>query len=584
MIQIFVLISFLAVVHSCSNILATRGATSDGSNIVAYNADSANLYGSLYHYPKGIHAAGTMHQIFDWDTGVYLGEIPEAAETYNVVGNANEWGVVIGETTYGGLANLQEQDGAIMDYGSLIWVTLQRAKTARQAIQVLDALMQKYGYASEGESFSIMDQNEVWIMEIIGKGNFELGSVWVARKIPDGYVSAHANQARITTFPYNDPSTTLYANDVVSFARKIGVYDGSDADFSFSDVYDEVTFEGARFCEARVWSFFSSILGSDFEGQYYDYAAGYNLTNRMPLWVQPNAKISVTDTMQYMRNHYEGTKLDMTGTVYPDAGAIFSSMPARARPLTWTNSNGVEYLNERAIGTPQTGWNFVAQSRAQFPAPLAAVLFFGVDDSSTTVRFPIHGGAKAVPEAFGGPSTQDGFVQPLLSFNWKSAFTVFNVVANFAYPRWSLVYPDILQKINQIESNLIQSLDMIDMQAMTIYQDEGEEAAVNAVTQWAVQNGNNLVDTWGQFFGQLFMKYRDGYVITSEPGEPSCACNIADAPYPQAWYDRIAADSDANGDRLRVPTENDDDAGDHSRLASKSKRKTVNKLKVRGVM
>jgi dipeptidase len=280
------ILSVVTLVDSCSNIIISPGASTDSSSIVSYNADSAGLYGSLYHYPAADYPKDALRDIYDWDTGVYLGQINEVSHTYNVVGNMNEFGLVIGETTFGGVSSLQSQAGAKIDYGSLIWVTLQRAKTAREAIQTISDLMAEYGYASEGESFSIADPHEAWIMELIGKGDYEKGAVWVARKIPEGYVTAHANQARITTFPLNDPENCRYSSDVISFARKIGLYEGTDENFSFSDVYDAVTFSGARYCDARVWSFFGDLLGQDWADQYLDYAMGYNLTNRMPLWVK----------------------------------------------------------------------------------------------------------------------------------------------------------------------------------------------------------------------------------------------------------------------------------------------------------
>jgi dipeptidase len=406
---------FIQTISGCSNLIVSPGASKDKSSIIAYNADSGGLYGSLYHYPAADHPAGTMRDVYDWDTGRFLGQIEEAAHTYNVVGNVNEYGVIIGETTFGGLSALQEQDGAKIDYGSLIWITLQRSRTAREAIQTISDLMSTYGYASEGESFSIGDQSETWVMEIIGKGNYEKGAVWVAQRVPDGYICAHANQARIRTFELNDPETSLYSSDVISFARKIGVYpaDARDEDFSFSDIYDAVTFDGARFCEARVWSVFSSVKGTGWAQQYLDYAQGYNLTNRMPLFVKPEPgfEVSVQDAMRMMRSHYENTQLDMSGMMFSDVGATTNSI-YRTHPISWTSNiepdgvtvsdTPIKYIHERPIATPQTGWNFVAQSRKWMPREFAALLWFGVDDAGTTVRFPIYGSATRIPEAFAG--------------------------------------------------------------------------------------------------------------------------------------------------------------------------------------
>lgn len=549
-----IVIALIAYVNGCSNIIVSSGASLDSSTIVAYNADSSTLYGSLYHYPAADHAAGSMRDIFDWDSGVYLGQIKEVEHTYNVVGNSNEYGLIIGETTFGGIEVLQEQKGAKIDYGSLIWVTLQRSRTAREAIETLGGLMKQYGYASEGESFSIIDQNEAWVMEIIGKGEYELGAVWVAVRIPEGYVTAHANQARIQTFPLNDPENCLYSPDVVSFARKIGLYSetASDAEFSFSDVYDPVSFSGARICDARVWSFFGSIMGSEWASQYEDYAYGYNLTNRMPLFVKPAKKISVKDTMGHMRNHYEGTSLDMTGKTFSDVGAIYANAPVRSHPLSWSSkinpdgtssSTPVTYTHERPIATTQTGWNFVAQSRRWMPRELAALFWFGVDDSSTTVRFPIYGSATRVPQSFAGHGAQDGVTPPMMTFSLQSAFYVFNLVANWAYSRWDLIYPEVLAQITTREEKFMSQINEVDSVALKLYNEKGPSAAVEYVTSFSEEAGNSLVKDWVNFFGELFVKYRDGYVITRDSSKQNCGCSSANAYYPQDWYDRIVKES-----------------------------------------
>jgi len=549
--------ALLRLSAACSNIVVSPGASADGSSIISYNADSGSLYGSLYHYPAGDHPAGTMREIYDWDSGAYLGQIPEAAQTFNVVGNMNEFGLVIGETTYGGAAALQSQPGAIMDYGSLIWVTLQRSTDARSAIKTIGELMETYGYASEGESFSIGDPNEVWIMELIGKGEYEKGAVWVARKVPDGYVSGHANQARITTFPLDDPENCLYSPDVVSFARSIGLYpespeDAPDADFSFSDVYDAVTFSGARFCEARVWTFFSAIMGPDFASQYQDYAQGYNLTNRMPLWVQPPgaAALSVTNVSEFMRDHYENTWFDMTGTREPDAGAMDWGSPTRFHPLTWSY-NGLGYVNERPIATQQTGWNFVAQSRSNVPSPLAGLLWFGVDDSSTTVHFPIYGSATRIPKAFAGKGAQDGVTTPIMEFSMQNAFSVFNLMANWCYQRWGLIYPEVYDKIVEIEAEYASNIRTIEEAAVNLSTEQDNVAVVELLTAFSESVGNQLVSDWASFFGSVFMKYRDGYVITPNPDMAACGCSVGSEGYSEQWYGRVISDT---GDRYLDPS------------------------------
>jgi len=389
-------LALIAISRGCTNYLITKGANVEGANMITYNADSHTLFGALYHFPASDYTNGTMLDVYDWDTAVYLGKIPQVSHTYNVIGNINEFALSIGETTFGGLGPLQKQAKAIVDYGSLIYITLQRSKSAREAIKTMGSLVAQYGYYSEGESFSIADPNEVWVLEMIGKGNYEKGAVWVAQRIPDGYVSAHANQARITNFPLNDADNCIYSPDVISFAKKHGFYPSSAADnlFSFSDVYDPVTFDGARFCEGRVYSFFRNVKSSIL-AQYLDYAQGRNLTNRMPLWIKPDRKISLNDTFSLMRDHFEGTWLEFNS----DVGAEAFQLPYRWRPMTWS-VGGAEYVHERATSTQQTGFSFVSQLRSNFPSPIGGIIWFGVDDSALTLHVPMYCGMKSIPFSF----------------------------------------------------------------------------------------------------------------------------------------------------------------------------------------
>lgn len=405
---LFLTLIFMSVQVSseaCSNILVSKGASKDGSVLLSYSADSHILYGELYYKKGNVHAPGTMLKIYEWDTGKYLGEIAQAPRTYNMVGNMNEHQVIITETTFGGLPQLEDTTG-IVDYGSLIYITLQRAKSAREAIKIMADLVNEYGYRSSGESISIADKNEIWILEIIGKGtkmvngkNVNKGAVWVAMRIPDGYVSAHANHARITQFPLNDPQNCLYSPDVISFAKESGLYKGSDKDFSFSDVYAPLDFGSMRGCEARVWSAFN-IMGkgkigdkpSDF---YLGYAMGHNAANRLPLFIKPAEKISVKDVANIMRDHYEGTALDMT----KDIGAGGHALPYRWRPMTF-KVDGASYTNERAIATQQTGFWLVGQSRNWLPDEIGGILWFGVDDAATSCLTPIYTSTLKVPECF----------------------------------------------------------------------------------------------------------------------------------------------------------------------------------------
>ncbi len=450
--KLFFSLLFLSIIGiniqsiACTNFMVTKGASVDGSTFISYAADSHVLYGELYYWPAATYEKGTMLDVYEWDTGKFLGQIKQAEETYNVVGNMNEFQVAIGETTYGGRSELGSQEGAIVDYGSLMYITLQRAKSAREAVKVMGELVSEYGYYSSGESFSISDPDEVWILEMIGKGNGHKGAVWVALRVPDGYVCAHANQARITTFPLADGKKAItfndidkvfepevecvYAADVITFAREKKYFEGKDEEFSFSDTYAPVDFGGARFCEVRVWSFFRSVkAGMD---QYYDYASGHNLKNRMPLWIKPDRKVAGEDVMDYMRDHLEGTPLDMT----KDMGAGPFENPYRWRPLTWNVGDGV-YCNERATATQQTGFIFVAQARSWLPDEIGGILWFGVDDAASNVFVPMYSSITKVPEAFARGNGS------MMEFTFDAGFWVFNLVSNFAYTRYNIIHPEI---------------------------------------------------------------------------------------------------------------------------------------------
>ncbi|GMI03257.1 hypothetical protein TrVE_jg4094 [Triparma verrucosa] len=565
--KLFLLSALGLTVQGCTNILVTPEASTSNEAMIAYNADSASLYGSLYHYPRT--EGGGSRDIYDWDSGSFLGSIPEAEKTHNVVGNCNEVGLCIGETTFGGLEGLCATfPGSKVDYGSLIWLTLQRASNAREAIKVMDNLMQTYGYASEGESFSITDAKEVWINEVIGKGTYEKGSVWVAKKIPAGYVSSHANQARITTFEWDDENKAMYAHDVMSFAQKIGLVTSAGADrstFSFSDTYDPVTFEGARFCEGRVWSFFSSVMGPDFEKEYVDYASGFNLTNRMPLFVKPADKISLTDVFSHMRNHFEDSELAFDA----DVGAGGFGAPYRWRPLTWEYGDDT-YVNERAIGTQQTGWNFVASVRPSMPTPLQAVIWFGADDSATTVRVPFYASSTELPLSFVGKGPQDGVVPPMMTFDTNSAFYVTNLVSNWAYSRWSDIYPVVLARIEKYEASFIAQLHEVDQKVLALFNNGQEVEAVNVMNTFAQKLGNGFTEQWFGFFGELFVRFRDGYDITANSEDPECGCTVGGQGYNDATYKRIAEET---GEQYKEPS-------DSLKVRSFQPK---NKLKVRGV-
>ncbi len=499
---------FFAAVPSvaCTSFLVGKKASSDGSAFITYNADDYGMYGRLLYYPAAHHAKGDMRRIVDGDTNHYLGEIPEAAITYAVMGNINEHQVAITETTFGGRAELADSTG-IIDYVSLMAIALQRAKTAREAIQVMTTLTQKYGYASEGESFSIADPNEVWILEMIGKGTQEKGTVWVAVRIPDDCIAAHANQSRIHRFNMKDKDNVLYAKDVISFARKKGYFSGKDTDFSFSDAYAPADFSAIRFCETRVWSFFNKwVSGMD---KYLDYVDGKHIgqATPMPLYFKPSRKLSLKDVMTSNRDHYEGTPFDIT----KDAGAGIYAAPYRPTPLTF-QYGGKTYFNERPISTQQTGFTVVAQLRSTFPNAVGGVLWFGNDDPNMIAYTPIYCSATTVPECY-ADGTADG-----VTFSWKSAFWVCNWVSNMTYPRYSQLFPSVEKTRNAVENGLISAQAEIEKQALALYR-ENPERAKAYLSQYGVESARNMLKRWRELGEYLIVKYNDQTIKPEANGE-----------------------------------------------------------------
>lgn len=556
--------------YACTNFLVTKGASVDGSTMITYAADSHYLYGELYHWPAAMYSKGTMLKIYEWDTGKFLGEIPQAMQTYNVVGNINEYQVAIGETTYGGRDELVDTTG-IIDYGSLIYIALQRSKSAREAIKIMAELMAEHGYYSSGESFSVADPNEVWIFELIGKGtdlktdkktkktyNANKGSVWVARMIPDGYVSGHANHARITTFPledgktsissknldkiFNSEITTVYAHDVISFARAKGYFTGEDKDFSFSDVYAPLDFGAARFCEVRVWSFFKEIDKSMWN--HFEYAKGHDLANRMPLWIKPERKLSAQDLMNFMRDHLEGTELDMS----KDPGAGPHGLPYRWRPLTWKYEEKT-YINERATATQQTGFSFVTQSRSWLPNPIGGILWFGVDDAATSVYVPMYCGITRTPESFAEGNGD------LLTYSPTSAFWAFNKVSNFAYLRYDVMSADIRKAQHELEDHYKIMTPVVDNTAHELYKNS-PESAIAYLTNYSVNTANALTTRWQRLFEFLLVKYMDGNIKQEVNGKfkyneyNAAPAKVSNPQYPDWWKKNVI---DATGDKLLMP-------------------------------
>ncbi len=522
---------------ACTSLIAAKGATADGSVMVTYAADSHNLYGELYSQPAADHPEGSVRKIVEWDTGKPLGDIPEAPHTYATIGNMNEHGLTIAESTWGGREELAGT--GLIDYGSLIYVTLQRAKTAREALKVMTDLVKEHGYASSGESFSIADPDEAWVMELIGKGKAGKDAVWVARRVPDGYISGHANHPRIHKFPLKDKSgETLYSPDVIKFARSQGYFNGKDEDFDFSKAYSVTDFGALRGCDARVWAYFNKFKsGMDEYLPWIDRAEG----EPMPLWVKPDSLLTVTDMKWMMRDHFEGTPYDMTG----DIGAGPYKVPYRWRPMTFT-VDSVEYTHERAIATQQTGFSFVAQMRSDLPPYLRGLLWFGTDDANTNVYLPVFCSVKRAPAqlAQGDVNTID----------WNSNFWVNNYVANQAYNRYSQMIPDIRRVQGQLERDIAEDVRV----ALEQIPEFTDPEICQQLTQ-------DLADIWAErataeykkLGDYLFVKFMDGNIKKTDENHNFMKSEYGLPVYPNfGGYDERYFRSivDDAGPRLRVNT------------------------------
>jgi dipeptidase len=521
---------------ACTNFLVSRGASTDGSTLITYSADSHQLYGELYFTPGGSHLTGAEREVYEWDTGKFLGRIPQAPTTYTVVGNINEWQVAIGETTFGGRKELAEPEepNGILDYGSLMYIALERARTAKEAIRVMGELVAEHGYASSGESFSIADPYEVWHMEMIGKGQDHKGAVWVALRVPEGHVGAHANQARIRTFPLKDRKNCLYSEDVISFARDQGWFDGADKDFSFADTYAPLDFGGLRFCELRVWAFFNRVAPSlKLATDYIDAVPG---AKPMPLFVKPDRKLSAQDAMELMRDHFEGTKWDLSKGV----GAGPYELPYRWRPMVW-EAKGKKYVHERSTSTQQTGFSFVAQARSWLPNPIGGILWFGVDDTATTVYVPMYCGIREAPTPFAvGTGNFD-------AFSWDSAFWVFNFVTNYTYSRWKDMFRDVRKVQRELESGFASRQAGIDAAALELHR-RSPELARDYLTEVSAKAARTTVDRYRRLGEFLIWKYLDGNVRDA-------GGKVTHPGYPEHWRERIAEEGGEHLEKKRLPGE-----------------------------
>jgi len=500
---IFIALSLLLSINyilPCTNFLVGKKASTDGSTFITYAADSYFLFGSLRHSPAATYPDGAMRDIYEWDTGKYLGKIKQVRQTYNVIGNMNEFQVSIGETTFGGLEELVDTAG-IIDYGSLIYIALERAKTAREAIKIMTDLVAEYGYCSEGESFSIADPNEVWILEMVGKGAGGKGAVWVAQRIPDDCVSAHANQARITQINFSDKNNCIYAPDVVSFARKKGLFNGKDSEFSFSDTYNPLDDVALRVCEARVWTFFKAVNPDMY--RYISYVKGQT-KERMPLWVKPIAKLSAQNMKDFMRDQFEGTEFDMTQG--RGAGPFHTKL--RHSPLTYF-VDSVEYVHDRPVATQQTGFSFVAQMRSWLPDFVGGIFWFGVDDAASSCYVPIYCCTNKVPWCF------DHSNGSLLEYSSTSAFWVFNQVSNFAYGKYSFMQPEIKKVQQEWDGYFNELVPKADSLAVNL----PKEKAQKMLTESVIKLSEYLTNAWQKLGEYLLVKFLDGNIKIEENGK-----------------------------------------------------------------
>ena len=531
--------------EACSNFIVGKKASVDGSVMCSYSADDYGMFQYLCHYPAAKHAKGEMRKIFDWDSNKYYGEIPEAAETYNVIGNINEWQGTIGETTYGGREEMVDSTG-IMDYGSLIYVALQRSKTAREAIKVMTSLANTYGYNSGGETFTICDPNEAWIMEMMGKGAGSKGAVWVALRIPDDAICAHANQSRIGKFNMKDKKNVMYAKDVVSFARSKGWFKGKDADFSWKMAYAKPDFSGRRFCDARAWAMLNHFYDMS---PYLDWALGKNPDAQdMPLWVVPNKKVSVQDVENVMRDHYEGTPLSVADG--SDIGGGIWEMPYRPTPLMY-KVDGKQYFNERPVSTQQSGFVFVSQMRSWLPREIGGVFWFANDDANMAAFTPVYCSMTERPECYNTPGAD------AVHFSKKNAYWVCNMTSNMVYPRYSLMFPTLKEVRDSLDNSYFAAQAGVEKKAQELYA-QNPQAAVKYLNDYSVEKAQQMLARWNQLFEFMVVKYNDMIIKPTDKNGTfkKTPYGLGATPvrpgYPEKFAKQLVKQS---GDKFLVPEE-----------------------------
>lgn len=527
---------------ACTNFIVAKGASTDGSVMCTYNADDYGMFIGLAHYAAGTHQKGEMRKVIDWDSKKYHGEIPEAPVTYNVIGNINEFQVTIGETTYGGREEMVDTTG-IIDYGSLIYIALQRSRTAREAIKVMTSLAEKYGYNSEGETFTICDPNEAWIMEMMGCGGDKKQKVvWVAVRVPDNAICGHANQSRIGVFSQYQ-TEVLHSKNVVSFARQKGWYKGTDKDFSWKNTYAFPDFSGRRWCEARVWSFFNHHKDMS---RWLPWAIGKDKNAEdMPLWIVPNKKLSVQDLESDMRDHYEGTELSVADG--KDMGGGIWQMPYRPTPLAF-KVNGKSYFNERPTSTQQTGFSYVSQMRSWLPREIGGVLWFGNDDGNMIAYTPIYCGNTVQPECYNTPGAD------AVTFSMKNAYWVCNWVSNMVYPRYSMMFPSLKTVRDSLEASYFANQAAVEAKAKELYKDN-KDAAIKYLNDYSNQKAQQMLARWRQLAFYLIVKYNDMTVKPEADGKftrtkEGIGATVERPGYPEAFKEKLVKET---GDKFEVP-------------------------------
>ena len=491
---------------ACTNFLVGKDASTDGSVFISYNADSYGMFGKLVYLPHEKHPKGAMRKIIDGDTNHYYGEIPEARETYTVMGYINEFQVSIMETTFGGREELVNDKGLI-DYVSLMRLGLQRAKTAREAIKVMTSLVEEYGYVSEGESFSIADPSEIWILEMTGKGPGQRGTNWVAVRIPDNAIACHANHSRIRKFFQYKDTEVLHSKGIVEFAREKGYFNGKDEDFDFSAAFAPADFGAIRYCETRVWSFYNRFV--DGMDKYLDYADGHHIDTAepMPLWFIPKHKLSLQDIFAGMRDHYEGTPFDVT----KDCGMGPGEMPYRPTPLEF-EYNGKKYFNERPISTQQTADTYVAQLRSWLPNAVGGILWYGQDEPNMIAYVPVYCQNTRVPECFDAPNA-DG-----VTFSWDSAFWVCNWVANMTYPRYNIIFPVVREMRDATEKEIFAALPAVEQRAIAAKGRSADEMR-EVLTRYSEETAAKMLQTWRKLGERIIVEFNDMTIKPRENGK-----------------------------------------------------------------